>query len=263
MISRKLVFLGLVGFYSSMPIKAEALSDGNKLDFGTFIQDHKSEIIIGYAAVTLCSWLYVYYTLNQAAVLTPKQLERVAYHEIGHTLVALHNEPILGSTFHNVTIISRLGTLGLTTTLPSEGSMNLLTKDQYLAHIRFLLGGYVAEELMYGQTSTTVTNDLQMASSIARQMVTSCGMHANTGKVFYEMPTFLSGQTYSQETMQKIDTAVQQIVEEQYEWVKAFLGEKNESLKLLGDELLKEKTLTSKQVKELLGVISSEKSVTA
>ena len=247
---RKLFLLGLIGFYSSMPIQIQASYGSRANSLQSFVDKYESEIIIGYLTVWVCTGLLYYYTLNQGVILTPKQLERVAYHEIGHTLVALHNEAILGNLFDKVTVVPGwAGSLGLTTTVLSEESRNLLTQDQYLAYIRFALGGYVAEELMYGQISSTVSGDLAQVSFLARQMVTLYGMHASTGKIFYQ-----SNQMYSQETLQKIDAAVQQIVEEQYEWVKAFLEEKKESLKLLGNELLKEKTLTSKQVKELLGI---------
>ena len=108
------------------------------------------------------------------------------------------------------------------------------------------LGGYVAEELMHGQTTSGVSGDLAKASLYARHMVTFFGMNETTGKVFY------SGNNYSEQSLQKIDAAVQQIVEEQYEWVKAYLEEKKESLQLLSDTLLKKKTMTCKDVKELL-----------
>lgn len=189
--------------------------------------------------------------------LTHQMLERVAYHEAGHTLIALHNEPILGSTFHKVTIIPRGGALGSTYSLPSEESVYLQTKDQLLAYIRMLLGGYVAEELIYGQTSTGVADDLKRASSYARQMVTIFGMHDGTGKVSYNLQTCRSDTNYSQDTLQKIDAAAQQIIQEQYEWVKAFLLEHKASLKLVGDTLLQEETLTDKQIKELLGIENS------
>ncbi len=180
-------------------------------------------------------------------------LERVAYHEIGHTLVAVYNEPVLGSTFHKVTIIPRGGALGLTYSVPSEENMVLMTQEQLLANIRVLLGGYVAEELMCGQTSTGVSSDLQRASNIARRMVSMYGMNKDAGKVCYQLQSNGSGRVYSEDTLKKIDIAAQQIVEEQYQWVKAFLQAHKASLKLVGDTLLKEETLTDKQVKELLG----------
>lgn len=251
---RKLLLLGLIGFYSCAPIQAGRYDD---LFLSRSDSNQYDTVIVGtaiavYTLVYAGLIAYVIYEHKKNTALPAEQLERVAYHEAGHTLIGLHNESITGWPLKDVTIVpSWSGALGLTKMDPTPNKMLLFTKEQYVAHIRIFLGGYVAEELICGQTSSSVSGDLSMASFYARQMVVSLGMHETTGKVFY------AGNNCSEQTLQKIDAAVQQIVEEQYEWVKAFLEEKKESLKLLGDALLKEKTLTANQVKELLAVDST------
>ena len=240
---RKLLLLGLIGFYSCAPIQADSYYDL----FRSRSKITGTEIAV-YTLVSAGLIAYVIYEHKKNTALPAEQLERVAYHEAGHTLIVLHNESITGWPFKDVTIVPSFwsSALGRTKMDPTPNKMLLFTKEQCIAHIRVFLGGYVAEELMHGQTTSGVSGDLAKASLYARHMVTFFGMNETTGKVFY------SGNNYSEQSLQKIDAAVQQIVEEQYEWVKAYLEEKKESLQLLSDTLLKKKTMTCKDVKELL-----------
>ena len=120
-------------------------------------------------------------------VMSAAEKERVAYHEAGHTLVALsveHADPV-----HRVSIIPRaVGALGHTLQLPTEERF-LMTRAELLDQLTVMLGGRAAEEITFdGEISTGATNDLERASELARQMVTRFGMSEKMGHITYGKP---------------------------------------------------------------------------
>src|SRR5262249_18936748 len=161
-------------------------------------------------------------------VMSAAEKERVAYHETGHTLVALsveHADPV-----HRVSIIPRsIGALGHTLQLPTEEKY-LLTKPEIEDKLAVMLGGRVAEEIVYkGVGSTGPANDLERASELARQMVTRFGMSDALGNVTYGQPQtsrFLQSafsfeeRNYSERTAELIDEEVRRIIDENYNRVK-------------------------------------------
>ncbi len=153
-------------------------------------------------------------------VMSPKEKEIVAYHESGHAIVAEsveHADPV-----HKITIIPRgVAALGYTQQQPTEDRY-LMTKSELLDRMAVLLGGRVAEELVFGEISTGAQNDLQRATDIARSMVTEYGMSDRLGLVTYERerrPVFLpesftsGGKTYSEEKAAEIDEEIAKVVE--------------------------------------------------
>src|SRR5918994_957792 len=158
---------------------------------------------------------------KKSRVLSEKERDIVAHHEMGHALVAFnvaHADPV-----HKITIIPRgVAALGMTYQLPTEDRF-LLTRSELEDRIAVLLGGRVAEELVYGEISTGAHNDLERATELARLMVTKYGMSERLGLATYgeKSPLFLRGngngfggeRDYSEETARTIDQEVRTILE--------------------------------------------------
>lgn len=170
-------------------------------------------------------------------VLNKMEKERVAYHETGHALVALS---LPGSDqVQKISIIPRgISALGYTLQLPTEDRF-LMTKSELENKVAVLLGGRIAEELIFGEASTGAQNDLVKATDIAKSMVKAYGMSEKVGMITLErerQPQFVQIQTpqekgdYSEETARDIDREIRRIVDAQYERVKQLLGEKKRAL---------------------------------
>jgi len=183
----------------------------------------------------------------------------VAYHESGHALVAMSvptADPV-----NKVSIIPRgIAALGYTQQLPTEDRY-LMTREELLDRLCVLLGGRVAEELVFGDVSTGAQNDLQRATDIARSMVTEYGMSEKLGLVTYareKRPMFLDtgfvpGKEYSENTAQEIDAEIARLMNEAHERVRAILTEKRELLERLAQKLLEKETIVSDELQELFG----------
>jgi cell division protease FtsH len=188
--------------------------------------------------------------IKKSTVLSDREKERVAYHEAGHTLVALtvkHADPV-----HRVTIIPRsIGALGATLQLPTE-ERYLVTREELKDRICVMLGGRAAEELACGDISTGAHNDLERSTETARQMVTKFGMSERLGPLTYGRSNtmrFLGGtlgseeQNYSEETARLIDSEVRAIVDEERDRARKILEEKRTVLDAIVRELLDKETL--------------------
>ena len=199
---------------------------------------------------------------RKSRVLSETERDIVAHHEMGHALVAFsvrHADPV-----HKVTIIPRgIAALGMTYQLPTEDRY-LLRRSELEDRIAVLLGGHVAEELVYGELSTGAHNDLERATALGRAMVTRYGMSDRLGPLTFgdgQGPGFLrrSGvgwegvdREYSEETARAIDEEVRRIIEETYDRVRALLTQKKETL-LRAAELLKQReTLEGEELRRLL-----------
>jgi cell division protease FtsH len=193
-------------------------------------------------------------------VMRAEEKERVAYHESGHTLVALsveHADPL-----HRVSIIPRtIGALGYTLQLPTQ-ERYLMTKPELEDQLAVMLGGRVAEEMIYGGViSTGADNDLERTSELARQMVTRFGMSAKLGHLTYGKPLtsrFLPSslapeeRNYSEQTAVVIDEEVRRIVEESYKRVKGILTTRRGELERIAAELIRKETLDREELEALL-----------
>jgi cell division protease FtsH len=178
-------------------------------------------------------------------------------HEAGHALVAkvLPNADPL----HKVTIIPRGRALGLTQQLPEEDRLNI-NQEFALNQIAILMGGRVAEEIVFGQKTTGAGNDIEQATNMAHSMVCEWGMSERMGPLAFgkkEGEVFLGRdmahtQTYSEQTALEIDAEVRRIVTEQYERAKRILTENREALDKIADALLEHETLDLADVDALL-----------
>jgi cell division protease FtsH len=192
-------------------------------------------------------------------MMNEKEKKIVAYHESGHALVAMTvptADPV-----NKVSIIPRgIAALGYTQQLPTEDRY-LMTKEELLDRLCVLLGGRVAEEIVFKDISTGAQNDLQRATDIARSMVTEYGMSEKLGLVTYakeRRPLFLDtgfspAKEYSDETAKEIDDEVERLMSEAHDRVKQILSEKREELEVLAQTLLQKETILGDELQELLG----------
>ncbi|MDP1645393.1 MAG: ATP-dependent zinc metalloprotease FtsH [Thiobacillus sp.] len=192
-------------------------------------------------------------------LLNPKEREIVAYHEMGHALVALSlpgTDPV-----HKVSIIPRgIGALGYTIQRPTEDRY-LMTREELENKMAVLLGGRAAEQLVFGHLSTGAADDLAKVTDIARSMVMRYGMHAKLGHVAYqaERPVFIQApdampgaREYSEETAREIDRAVRDILQAAFDRAVATLKARRDTLDRGARELLAHETLTEDELRELL-----------
>ncbi len=193
-------------------------------------------------------------------VLNKLEKERVAYHEVGHALVALSlpgADPI-----QKISLIPRgIAALGYTLQLPTEDRF-LMAKTELENKIAVLLGGRIAEELIFGEASTGAQNDLVKATDIAKSMVKSYGMSEKLGTVTFDrarQPFFMQLQMsqekgdYSEETAREIDCEVRRIIDEQYEQVKSLLAAQKDSLGKGARQLLEHEVISGGDLKAIMG----------
>ena len=196
---------------------------------------------------------------KKSLVLSQEERKRVAHHEVGHALVALSVPGV--DLVQKISIIPRgIAALGYTLQLPTEDRY-LLTRTELENRIAVLLGGRIAEELVFEEASTGAADDLQKATSIAKRMVKDYGMSDKLGTVALQQsvqPTFLkttesySAPTYSEQTAQTIDAEVGRIVEEQGDRVRILLTQLYPVLLRAAEKLLSEEVMTGEELKGLL-----------
>jgi cell division protease FtsH len=196
---------------------------------------------------------------RKSRVLSEKERDIVAHHEIGHALVASsvpNADPV-----HKVTIIPRgVGALGATYQLPLEDRY-LLTRSELEDRIAVLLGGRVAEEIIYGEVSTGAHNDLERATEMARLMVMQYGMSEQLGPMTFgggQQSMFLRGsglpqeREYSEESARRIDGETRAIIDRIYDRVRDLLTTRKRVLVEAAAELKQKETLEGDRLRELL-----------
>ena len=190
--------------------------------------------------------------------LNPEEKHRVAYHESGHALVA-ETVPT-GEPVHKVSIIPRgVAALGYTLQLPVDEKF-LSTEQELKDQLAILLGGRVAEELIFGDVSSGAANDLERASEIARSMITRLGMSKKLGPLTYgrhHQLQFLGGEdheerNYSEETARIIDEECRKLVEEGHARARNILTENRAALDALAATLEGKEVLDGEVVKEII-----------
>ncbi|WP_308477897.1 ATP-dependent zinc metalloprotease FtsH [Nannocystis bainbridge] len=193
---------------------------------------------------------------RKSAIISEKERWTTAWHEAGHTLVAMslpkeHVDPI-----HKVTIIPRGRALGVTQQLPEEDRYSL-DREQALAQIAILMAGRIAEEIAFnGQKTTGASNDIERATALARKMVCEWGMSDELGPVAYtkaEGQPFLGREiqqspNYSESTAQAIDKTIHGIVTLQYTLAKELLTTKSDVLQRLARALFEREVLSAVEV---------------
>ena len=192
-------------------------------------------------------------------VLNKMEKERVAYHETGHALVAMSVPGV--DQVQKISIIPRgIAALGYTLQLPTEDRF-LMTKSELENKVAVLLGGRIAEELIFGESSTGAQNDLVKATDIAKSMVKAYGMSEKLGTITLErerQPQFMQIQIsqekgdYSEETAREIDCEIRRIVDEQYERVRRLLSEKKAVLVEGAKMLLEREVITGAELKAIM-----------
>lgn len=197
------------------------------------------------------------------AILTDKEKCVVAYHEIGHALVAAlqnHTAPV-----QKITIIPRTsGALGYTMQV-EEGNHYLQTKEELEAQIATLTGGRAAEEVVFGTSSSGASNDIEKATRLARAMITRFGMSDEFGMVAMEnvQNQYLGGDTTlacSPETQARIDRAVSQLIGRQHKKAIQLLTENRKKLDDLAKHLYEKETITGEEFMDILNKEKAEES---
>ncbi|WP_026574015.1 ATP-dependent zinc metalloprotease FtsH [Bacillus sp. UNC438CL73TsuS30] len=194
---------------------------------------------------------------KKSRVISEKERNIVAFHESGHTVIGLVLDE--ADMVHKVTIVPRGQAGGYAVMLPREDRY-FMTKPELLDKITGLLGGRVAEEIVFGEVSTGAHNDFQRATGIARRMVTEFGMSDKLGPLQFgqaQGQVFLgrdlhNEQNYSDAIAYEIDLEIQRIIKECYERARTILTENRDKLNLIANTLLEVETLVAEQIKYLV-----------
>ena len=193
-------------------------------------------------------------------LINPEERKIVAYHELGHALVALSlpgTDPV-----QKISIIPRgIAALGYTMQVPTEDRF-LMKKTELLNKIATLLGGRAAEEIVFGDISTGAHNDLSKATDIARSMVKEYGMSVTIGQVYFsreKRPLFIeagmpAGGEYSEATAEMIDKEIKEIISVQYKRALDILGEKKDVMDKGAEVLLEKEKIDGEELKALMGL---------
>ena len=203
---------------------------------------------------------------KKSKIITDEEKENTAYHEVGHALISklLPNcDPL-----HKVTIIPRGMALGITMTLPEKDHLTY-RKEQLYDQIAMLLGGRIAEELVFGEDKITTgaSNDIQRVTDIANKMVTSYGMSKDLGPMTFGTHNehvflgrdFGHEKNYSEEVAFKIDKEVKSIVDEQYKRAKQLLTDNRDIMEELVKVLLEKETLDKEEVDEIIEKVKEKR----
>ena len=194
---------------------------------------------------------------RRSLILSEKERRITAFHEAGHTLIGMveeHSDPV-----HKVTIIPRGRALGVTMTLPVEDRY-CVSKDELLATITRAMGGRAAEEVVFNHFSTGASNDLEVATKLARDMVCSYGMSERVGPVSLSddhNPVFIGREfgaapKYSPEKAREIDLEVHDILSERYARAKQILIDRRTALDAIAHALLERETLEESDLRLLI-----------
>jgi cell division protease FtsH len=202
---------------------------------------------------------------KKSRVISPREREVVAHHEMGHAIVAMAlpgTDPV-----HKVSIIPRgIAALGYTMQRPTEDRF-LMSRSELANRMAVLLGGRAAESLMFDEVSTGAADDLVRATDIARNMVVRFGMAAELGQVAYEPETgsFLAGQTpmwrprtYGDGTAEAIDHVVKDLIDQAFQTARRILERNRSVLEASALELLKRETLGAEELGRLTARLARE-----
>lgn len=199
---------------------------------------------------------------KKSKLITEDEKRITAYHEMGHTLIGRfmeHCDPI-----HKVTIIPRGMALGLTMSLPENrvSASRAYLNDQ----IAMLLGGRIAEELIFGEITTGASNDIERATELARKMVTQYGMSDKLGprtvgkknEHVFMGRDYGETRNYSEEIASEVDTEIRRILDENFQRAKQLLIEHQHALHEISKVLIEKETLDTQQLDELLAQVEGQ-----
>jgi len=196
---------------------------------------------------------------RRSMVMSEDEKKLTAYHEGGHAIVALNEK--VSDPIHKATIIPRGRALGMVMRLPERDQLSV-TREKMYSDIAVAMGGRIAEEIIFGHDKVTsgASSDIDMATKMARNMVTRYGMSKELGPLAYgenEEEVFLGRsvtrqQNMSEETAKKVDSEVKKIVEAGYDRAKKVLTEKIDDLHKIAKALLVYETLTGDEIRDLM-----------
>ncbi len=196
---------------------------------------------------------------RRSMVMTEEEKKLTAYHEGGHAIVALNEKA--SDPIHKATIIPRGRALGMVMRLPERDQLSV-TREKMYSDIAVAMGGRIAEELIFGHDKVTsgASSDIDMATKMAKNMVTRYGMSKDLGPIAYgenEDEVFLGRQIarqqhMSEETAKKVDFEVKKIISTSYDRAKQVLTEKIDDLHKLAKALLVYETLTGDEIRDLI-----------
>ena len=203
---------------------------------------------------------------RKSHVLNKKEKEITAYHEAGHALVASllpYADPV-----HKISIISRGRAAGYTLKLPFEDK-RMQSKNEFLDDIAMSLGGYVAEKTVFNDLTTGASNDLQVLSALARNMVTRYGMSDKIGTVALESDgsralfgAGVEGKEYSEKVSAEIDSEVKRIIDEAYKKAETIITEHRKALNTIAARLIEKETIEREEFEKILianGIVPKKK----
>lgn len=218
-----------------------AVRNGRKMVIQSDLEESVEVVIAGYQ--------------RKNAVISPEEKKIIAYHEIGHAMIAAVQKE--SAPVHKITIIPRTsGALGYTMQI-DEGEKFLMTKEEALARITVLTGGRAAEELIFGTCTSGASNDIEKSTQLARAMITRFGMSDNFGMIALEAinDRYLSGNSSlicSPETAYEIDNEVIKLVQDCHDRAMKILSEKIDKLHELAEILLEKETISGKDFMAVL-----------
>ncbi len=219
----------------------------NLMNEGAIVAARKGKKLIGQEELLEAAEKVVLGPERRSRVISPREKEITAYHEGGHALVAAavkHGDPV-----QKVSIISRGFALGYTMKLPTE-DQNLRSRNELLADLAMMMGGYASEKLTFGDVSTGASNDLKQASSLARRLVTKYGMSELGPMTFGKSEELIflgreitSERDYSEKVAAEIDAQVHAFIQHAYETAVRILKTNKKALKKIADTLMQKETL--------------------
>ena len=200
---------------------------------------------------------------KKSRLISEKEKAITAYHEMGHALVGHYlpnTDPV-----HKISVVSRGQALGFTISLPTEDKF-LTTKSELMDNLAMTLGGRAAEEVVFGEITTGAANDIEKATSIAKQMIMRYGMSDELGPRALGHDTsmpflgreFQQQADYSEEVARQIDEEVRRIIEEAHQRARDLLVERREPLDAISRILIARETLERSEFEALLDGVSED-----
>lgn len=203
---------------------------------------------------------------KKSRIISEEEKENTAYHEVGHALLSKFLKKC--DPLHKVTIIPRGMALGITMTLPERDHLTY-KKSQLLDRIAMLLGGRIAEEIIFGEPDITTgaQNDLERATDLARKMVTTYGMSEKMGPMTFGKRNehvflgrdFGHERNFSEEVASVIDREIKALIEERYTFAKQILVQNRDIMEEIVKILLEKETLDEKEVEEIIQKVQTER----
>lgn len=201
---------------------------------------------------------------KKSKIMTEKDKELTAYHEVGHALVAVMTEGC--DPLRKVTIIPRGMALGITWTMPDADKVHL-SRQQLIATIAMALGGRAAEEVVFKDITTGASSDLEKVTSLARKIVTVYGMNEKLGPIQYGRRNehvfmgrdFGTERDYSEEVATVIDREVKRLVDEQYEYAKTLLVDNRDVVDAIVKVLLEKESLDDKEFMDIIDSVKASR----